>query len=252
MSSNSHRDFDDDITEDYHDCDADLEGDNGSMISMSNAQRAYLESNNSKKQLFLMCFGLTEEGGIPVLDLDAEPWNAIKKRDIKPARVEYASEIIRRSNSMSTAANQAPHQLNNKPANWSLAKCVQWLQVHPVVDQEEISFLKNEVRRVKEIVLNAQQERRDEEARQAGGQWRGPVPYLRLMLCLTEDAIKAAFLRRADARSRLELDARNSAVRPPTAFELIANKWNDKDYNPVTAVSDCHEDFAAPIDCAHN
>jgi hypothetical protein len=252
MSSDSHREFDDDITEDYHDCDADLEGDDGSMISMSNAQRAYLESNNSKKQLFLMCFGLTDEGGIPVFDLDTEPWNAIKKRDIKPARVEYASEIIRRSNSMSTAANQAPHQLNNKPANWSLAKCVQWLQVHPVVDQEEISFLKNEVRRVKEIVLNAQQERRDEEARQAGGQWRGPVPYLRLMLCLTEDAIKAAFLRRADARSRLELDARNSAVRPPTAFELIANKWNDKDYNPVTAVSDCHEDFAAPIDCAHN
>jgi hypothetical protein len=72
------------------------------------------------------------------------------------------------------------------------------------------------------------------------------------MLCLTEDAIKASFLRRADARSCLKLDARNSAVRPPTAFELIANTWNDKDYNPVTAVSDCHEDFAAPIDCAHN
>ncbi len=100
--------------------------------------------------------------------------------------------------------------------------------------------------------MNAQQERRDKEARQAGGQWRGPVPYLRLILCLTEDAIKAAFLRRADARSCLEADARNSTVRPPTAFELIANKWNDKDYNPVTAVSDCHEDFAAPIDCAHN
>ena len=108
MSSDSHREFDDDITEDYHDCDADLEGDDGSMISMSNAQRAYLESNNSKKQLFLMCFGLTDEGGIPVFDLDTEPWNAIKKRDIKPARVEYASEIIRRSNSMSTAANRAP------------------------------------------------------------------------------------------------------------------------------------------------
>ncbi len=56
---------------------------------------------------------------------------------------------------------------------------MQWLQVHPVIDQEEISFLKNEVRRVNEIDLNAQQERRDEEARQAGGQWRGPVPYLR-------------------------------------------------------------------------
>lgn len=100
--------------------------------------------------------------------------------------------------------------------------------------------------------MNAQQEQRDEEARQAGGPWRGRLPYLRLMLCLTEDdAIKAAFLRRADARTRLELDARNSDVRPPTVFELIANKWNDKDFNPLTGVSDCHEDFAIPINCAH-
>ena len=37
--------------------------------STSNAQKAYLESNNSKKQLFLMCFGLAEEG-IPVFDLN--------------------------------------------------------------------------------------------------------------------------------------------------------------------------------------
>ena len=122
---------------------------------------------------------------------------------------------------------------------------MQWLQVHPVVDQQDISFLKNEVHRLKGIILNAQQERRDEEARQAGWQWRGRIPYMRLMLCLTEDdAIKAAFLRRADARTRLELDARNSDVRPPTVFELIASKWNDKDFNPVAAVSDCHDDFA--------
>ena len=37
---------------------------------MSNAQKAYLESNNSKKYLFLMCFGLAE-GGTPGFDLDA-------------------------------------------------------------------------------------------------------------------------------------------------------------------------------------
>ena len=30
--------------------------------AMSNAQQAYLESNNSKKHLFLMCFGLTDGG----------------------------------------------------------------------------------------------------------------------------------------------------------------------------------------------
>jgi hypothetical protein len=63
---------------------------------MSNAQKAYLKSNNSKKQLFLKWFGLTE-GGTPVFDLDAQPWHSIKKRDIKPARIEYAEEIRQRN-----------------------------------------------------------------------------------------------------------------------------------------------------------
>lgn len=220
--------------------DADRLEDNESLL-ISNAQRAYLESNNSKKQLFLMCFGLTDdEGATPMLDLDAEPWNTIKKRDIKPTRLDYTEEILRRSNQQ------------RKPANWGLNKCMEWLQEHPLVDQQDIEFLKNEVHRVRAVILNAQQEVRDEEARRAGGQWRGPIPYMRLILCLTEDAVKAAFLRRADARTRQELDARNSDVRPPTAFELIADKWNDKDFNPVAPASECHEDFAAPTNCAHS
>jgi hypothetical protein len=88
MSNKSHCQRGDDETEDS-DRDADLE-DDGNIIS--NAQKAYLESNNSKKQLFLMCFGLAEDNKerTPMLDLDAEPWNAIKKRDIKPTRMEYA------------------------------------------------------------------------------------------------------------------------------------------------------------------
>ena len=58
MSNKSHCQLGDDETEES-DHDADLE-DDGNIIS--NAQRAYLENkNNSKKQLFLMCFGLAED-----------------------------------------------------------------------------------------------------------------------------------------------------------------------------------------------
>jgi hypothetical protein len=74
------------------------------------------------------------------------------------------------------------------------------------------------MQRVKAIILTgAQQERQDEEEREAG-QWRGPIPYMRLIMCLTQDYIKAAFLWRAW----------NSDVGHSTAFELIANKWNDE------------------------
>jgi hypothetical protein len=115
---------------------------------VSNAQNAYLESNNCKKQLFLICFGLTK-GWTLVFDLDAQPWHSFKKRDIKPARIEYAEEIRRHS---------------------KLTKCIKWLQEHPVLDQQYVSFLKNEVTRVKDIILSTQQEQQEEANQQAGGQ----------------------------------------------------------------------------------
>ena len=57
MSNKSHCQLGDDETEES-DRDADLK-DDGNIIS--NAQTAYLENNNSKKQLFLMCFRLAED-----------------------------------------------------------------------------------------------------------------------------------------------------------------------------------------------
>ena len=100
MSSNeSNRRRDDDVSEDSDRDDDDVK-DDGNIIS--NAQRDFLDKNNnhSKKHQFVrMCFGLTdvEDGGAPMLDLDAEPWNAIKKQDInKLNRMVYTEEIIRR------------------------------------------------------------------------------------------------------------------------------------------------------------
>ena len=100
--------------------------------------------------------------------------------------------------------------------------------------------------------MNAQQEQQEEEARQGGGEWRGCIPYMRLFLCLTQDDIKSAFLRRADARTCHELDACNSVVRPPTVFELISDRRKDENFNPVAPISECHEDFATPTNCAYS
>jgi hypothetical protein len=110
----------------------------------SNAQKVYLESNNSRKQLFLMCVGLMD-GGSSIFDLEAEPWNTIKKRDIKPTRSEYAGEVRWRGNLLSTGIL--------KTANWSATKCFEWLEAHPLTDETDILFLKNEVHRVKAIIF---------------------------------------------------------------------------------------------------
>lgn len=43
--------------------------------------------------------------------------------------------------------------------------------------------------------------------------WRGLVPYLCMILCLTQDSVKCLYLTRADARLRQEMEARNSETR---------------------------------------
>ncbi len=119
----------------------------------------------------MLRFAEDNEERTPMLYLDAEPWNAIKKRDIKPTRMEYGQEIIRRIKLMFTAADRV-HQQHNKPAKWSLAKCMEWLQLNPIMDQQDFLFLKNVISQEKSVILNAEQERRDEEAHQAGGERR--------------------------------------------------------------------------------
>ena len=112
-----------------------------------------------------------------------------------------------------------------------------------------------------------------------GGNWRGSVPYLRLILCLTQDDIKFAFLRRADVHSCQESDARNSenrngcaislrcvallftctnsclyfvfTYRPLTVYELLSNLWNSETFNPIAPASLCHSDFALATDCSY-
>jgi hypothetical protein len=70
---------------------------------------------------------------------------------------------------------------------------------------------------------------------------------MRLIMCLTQDNIKADFLWHAHARFCQERDVRNSDVRPSTAFQLIADKWNNAAFNPVSPVSDCHQDCFCPL-----
>ena len=84
--------------------------------------------------------------------------------------------------------------------------------IHNVADKE---FLTNEVFRLRDLLIRAQQEHENSDVLGGGGgrNWQGNVPYLQVIMCLTQDNVKRLFLARAKARSRQELDARNSQVR---------------------------------------
>ena len=83
------------------------------------------------------------------------------------------------------------------------------------------------------------------------GQWRGPTPIIRLAHCVEHDKVKPHDICHNQAMTRRQLDDCNSADRPLTAYEIIANKWNDDSFNPSSSILEVHLDFAHPIDITH-
>jgi hypothetical protein len=220
------------------------------------AEQAYILTNNSKKTLLLLCIGLstTNDDGTAAsfFDIDQDPWKSSlknwKRSKLKPTRIEFTEEVARRATSFNM--RKLP-----RSQNWSTDKCTRWLQQHPITNETDILFLKKETERLRSILTLANEEQLDilnGVSQKSGGSWRGNLPYLRLIMCLVQDDIKNVFLRRADAQTRQQLDSRNSEVRLPTAFELIASKWNDESFDPVVPPSDCHEDFTESIPCPHS
>lgn len=203
----------------------------------SDAETWYISNGNDKRTLIALSVGCDDE-----IDPDTAPWNTIPRRDVKPRKKDLQSEVKRRSE----------NEINPpRPNNWDVNTCMEWLKLHPVTANADLSFIKEESSRIQKILDEANREAAMNESLTRVGQWRGPVPILRLAHCLIEDDIKTSFLRRNDARSRRELDGRNSADRPLNAYELIAAKWNDPTFNPRSLILNCHPDFEASIDISH-
>jgi hypothetical protein len=181
-------------------------------------QHVYENPRNQKKVLFLLCLGLclSETEDSPLLLLyENKPWSRLPKTEMRPVNVDFAKEIVRRGRLL--RIHPTP-----RPLNWPKAQKIEWLETNPVQDGIDISFLRGKVSRIKGILerLLAEEQQQLELVGlggigvSRGGNWHGSVPYLRFIVCLTQDDIKfALLLRRADAQSRQELDGQNSENR---------------------------------------
>ena len=169
-----------------------------------------MTSGNQKKVLFLFCLGLclSDTDDAPFFSFESEPWSLLPKTEMRPVNADYAKEVVRRSRVLQIRPTP-------RPLNWPKSQKIEWLQANPLQDYIDIFFLRGEVLRLKETLersLTEEQHQRELLGLggvSRGGNWRGYVPYLRVIMCLTQDNIKLAFLRRADTQSRQELDARN-------------------------------------------
>jgi hypothetical protein len=177
-------------------------------------EQLYQDCGNEKKVLYLMSIGLNGDNNGPLFSLEEEPWSLLPKNTLRPKNNEYVKEITRRS--MLYDIQPIP-----RPSNWTRQQIMEWLESNPIHEVADIAFLTKEVRRVRDVLIKAvsqpeRSHRADAEATNGMGgrrNWRGPIPYLRIIMCLTRDNVKSLFLNRANTRSRLEIDARNNENR---------------------------------------
>jgi hypothetical protein len=169
-------------------------------------QKAYRrESGNEKKVLYLMCIGL-QCNDVPLFSFETIPWSLLPKTSLR--------EVV----SQATLFNISPI-LRPSTSCWTRQQTIEWLQQNPVNDNVEIDFLSNEIARLRNVLVRAQQHQESCDKLAAtstntpptnvGGCWRGSLPYLCVIMCFTQDQGKVLFLTRANAQTRQELDARN-------------------------------------------
>ena len=178
--------------------------------TVARCQQIYHDSGNDKKTLYLLCIGLKDVsngGTTPLLSHEDAPWSSLPKTSLRPKNTDYGTEIARRAN----LYNVLPVP---RPANWKRPQIIEWLERYPIRESTCIAFLNGEVEKLRGILIRAQQQEADlSSASRVRTNWRGTVPYLRVILCLTDDNVKRLFLNRANARTRYELDGRNSENR---------------------------------------
>jgi hypothetical protein len=106
-----------------------------------------------------------------------------------------------------------------------LSKLIEWLDVNPILAEEDVAFLHAAVASERKKLTEAVQAA-SAEAQLLGGtfSWSGKTPYLRLIHCLVDnDNIKQAYLSRNDIPTeRIHLDNRNSVdKRKKTVWEML-------------------------------
>lgn len=219
----------------------------------SRSEKIYIAMGNSKKVLVTLCIGLLREDKTPLIDIDKSPWSQELKTTMKPMNRDLATEVCRRQKLFAGMEGSTSKQFMIKPKNKPREVLLEWLNTWPICDANCVSFLFAEAKRVENLLQAAINEGRENALAMQHGAWTGAVPYLRLIHAITDNNdTRMAYLKRNDPKTREELDAANSPNRPKTAYEIIAAKWNDPDFNPVSRVSTCHVDFATPMDLSHS
>ena len=211
----------------------------------NNAENFYNNEGCCLKVLVCMCYGLRDDSDNLLLDLEAEPWKSFPIAQIRPNKDMLIKEVTRRwsqSNKDKTNTKIGP-----RPKQWTLVKIRDWLEVNPIVDPNDVTFLKDVVRTRREIATAAQTEEQENNVRLGAGNWNQTACMRLIHALIDHDDLKTKFL------NRLNLPAGRSSVenrqqaRESDVWHLLADKWNDKNFSPETiSLPAVHTEFTFP------
>ena len=201
----------------------------------------YERSNGTKSLLMTMCIGLsssdTEERVLG--DVTVDPFLSSKqKRQFIPKK----------------AVDLKLDDGEKKPraGNWSNTTLIEWLRSHPLVEEQEVTYLQKEEKKFYDMLVAAAREATDVSVNSSGSPpgliWTN-VADMRLIHCLTIDSVKEAYLQRNEVLNRSQLDARNGPSTTPSVEQVISNQYNDPSYKPQSIpLPSLHDAFITSID----
>ena len=202
----------------------------------------YEKGGSCLKILVTMCLGLRDGDGNPILSLNSAPWKDFALRQIRPSKDEYINEVIRRWNRENSSVST---KLPPRPRKWNLPKIQEHLENNPIVNLIDIEFVKREVSARKEVAEAAQKENDDDNARLSAGNWNSDACMRLIHALVDHDHLKAKFLNRLSIPTGRSSIENREQVRASDVWHLLADKWNDKTFEPETvAMPELHTDLS--------
>jgi hypothetical protein len=227
-----------------------VEQSQSSEVDTLRGKYRYESSNGAKSLLLTMCIGLesSDDANRRLGDVTLEPYLSSKqKRQFNPKKAELVKEVERRYELSDSNVEKKP-----RAGNWSNSMLVQWLQNHPVCEQEEVSYLLIEEKKLHDMLVEANREATEVSANMSSAHqgmiWNN-VADMRLIHCLIVDSVKECYLQRNEVLNRRQLDARNGPTSVPSAELVISEQYNDESFKPHSLVlPTLHSAFSTSID----
>jgi len=207
------------------------------------AELSYVSEGRSLKALAILSLGLKDGDGSPTFNPSVLPWSAaLRPTALKMTANELRAEVTRRNVAIANVLS-AP-----RPGKWTVAKATEWLVANPIVAEDEVAFIQATIAHRISVAERAGS-LQPNVGQVASGNWIGKYPHLRLIHCIIDfNDIKTAYQNRLNVPSgRMDVENRKQpAVLAANVWHMVAAKWNDTSFQPVTSVKATHSDFVIP------